>query len=88
MEEQTKSLQVLSASKALETISNGEHPEAAFRDLEPVQQELIFAHLLAEYKRLQKVEWSHQFLEKRVSRIPHADHVVHVGGLDRLGRRD
>lgn len=88
METQTKSLQELSAAKALETIKKEKHPKAAFRELEAVQQELIFAHLLQEYKRLQEVERSHDILEQRVSRMPHADRVVHLSGLDRLGRQD
>lgn len=88
MEKQTKSLQELSAVKALETIRTEEHPEAAFRELEAVQQELIFSSLLQEYKRLREVEQSHEFLKKSVSRMPHADRVVHLSGLDRLGRQD
>lgn len=74
-----KSLQELSASKSVEQLMKEELPEATFRDLEPVQQELIFSYTLKEYKRLMEIERKYTHLTHSLKDMPVADHALHAG---------
>ena len=82
MESQSKSLQELSASRAVTELMKEEHPEASFRDLERIQQELLFTSLVKECKRLRSIEVGHRALQENLSRVPDADRFVHLGGGD------
>ena len=79
-----QSLQELSAAKAVEELLQESHPEAFFRNLETVQQELIFSRLLKDYKRMKVVEDEHRVLLKLMDHMPDADRDVHLGGWERL----
>jgi hypothetical protein len=71
-----KTLKTLAGSKALEQLLKDEHAEATFRDLEPVQQELVFAQMLKDHRQLKVVEKEHVEIQRVLSHVPSADRVV------------
>ena len=73
----SKSLQELSASKALEHVMKKEHSEALFRDLEALQQELLFSHVIKECKRLREIEEKHRVLRNSIKYMRKANRFVH-----------
>ena len=61
-----KSLEDLSAAEAIKSLSASAFPARDYRELEPVQQELLFMHLLHHHCRLLDVERSFSALKKRM----------------------
>ena len=61
-----KSLEELSAAKAIRTFSASRCPVKDFKELESVQQELIFKHLLKDHGRLIEIERTLKVIETRM----------------------